>query len=293
MNDSRSQREELKRFLKTRRAGIHPHAAGVFAVGRRRTTGLTREDVAHLAGVSFKWYTLFESGAASGVSRRFLERIAGVLQLNRVERSHLFALVGFADTADDGDEPVVPEHLRRLVDELTGAPAVVYSSLFDVLHCNTCYDHLFHHSEQPPDFRSNKLWRLYLDPDYRALWPAWEGAARRVAAELRYLNRLHTTSPRYQALLQELSRSPDFERFWNASEVHDLGENRSRFELEPPGAGLLTFDISTLVPSDNPRLFFAALIPTDTATRTRLKKLVDGAASRGSQEPTPRKAPVA
>ena len=102
-SNSPAPREELRAFLKSRRARIQPEEVGVRALGHRRVPGLTREDVAHLAGVSFKWYGRFESGMAAGVSRRFLERISVALRLNNAEKRHLYGLAGFADPGDDED----------------------------------------------------------------------------------------------------------------------------------------------------------------------------------------------
>ncbi|WP_438803656.1 hypothetical protein [Nocardia abscessus] len=45
-------RDQLRDFLRTRRARLTPEDIGLAAVGRRRTPGLRREEVAMLAGAS-------------------------------------------------------------------------------------------------------------------------------------------------------------------------------------------------------------------------------------------------
>ena len=60
MNQDEIRRQELSNFLRTRRARISPADAGLAAVQRRRTPGLRREEVAHLARVSMTWYTWLE-----------------------------------------------------------------------------------------------------------------------------------------------------------------------------------------------------------------------------------------
>ena len=51
----------LGSYLKDRRARLDPAAFG-FAVGRRRTAGLRREEVAQRANISPTWYTWLEQG---------------------------------------------------------------------------------------------------------------------------------------------------------------------------------------------------------------------------------------
>lgn len=55
-------RQELAAFLRSRRARIRPEDAGLPRGHRRRLTGLRREEVALLAGVSSTWYTYVEQG---------------------------------------------------------------------------------------------------------------------------------------------------------------------------------------------------------------------------------------
>jgi transcriptional regulator with XRE-family HTH domain len=265
-----ARRQELKAFLRSRRARLQPQEVGVRAVGRRRIPGLTREDVAYLAGVSFKWYGRFESGTAPGVSRRFLERISIALRLNCAEQKHLYSLVGFAEPAVEDDQPNVADQLRPLVEELGTVPAAVFSSLFDVLCFNQSFDCLFQQSIQPAGIRSNAVWRLFLDQSFRKLWYGWEDVARRATAKLRYMNRSQVQSEPYRALVEALSESQDFVKMWSTGEVCDPTERCPSLQLETPTLGKATFESSTIVQSDNPRLLFIALIPTDQACRQRV-----------------------
>src|SRR5512141_863911 len=81
----------LGTYLKDRRTRIDPAALG-FPVGRRRTPGLRREEVAQRAHVSATWYTWLEQGRGGAPSADVLDRIAGALMLTQVEREHLFLL---------------------------------------------------------------------------------------------------------------------------------------------------------------------------------------------------------
>src|SRR6266571_6307156 len=88
-------RTEIRDFLTSRRARITPEQAGLKVsplAGNRRVTGLRREEVALLAGVSVPYYTRLERGDANGVSDSVLEALARALQLDDAERAHLFDL---------------------------------------------------------------------------------------------------------------------------------------------------------------------------------------------------------
>src|ERR1700752_3804636 len=97
--------DDIAEFLASRRARITPGQAGLPVFGRRRVPGLRREEVASLAGVSADYYRRLERGQVSGVSELVLEALAGALQLDDAERTHLFDLARAAG-------PVVPRAAR-------------------------------------------------------------------------------------------------------------------------------------------------------------------------------------
>jgi len=67
-------RNEIRDFLVSRRAKVTPEQAGLTAYGRnRRVSGLRREEVSTLAGISVEYYTRLERGTTGGVSGDVLE----------------------------------------------------------------------------------------------------------------------------------------------------------------------------------------------------------------------------
>jgi len=90
--EKRTRREELRNFLKTCRGRLTPQDVGLTPVGRRRVTGLRREEVAELSGMSLEWYTLLETAQDVRVSPRLLDRISSALRLNDEEKLKLFLL---------------------------------------------------------------------------------------------------------------------------------------------------------------------------------------------------------
>jgi len=91
-------RNEIRDFLISRRARITPEQAGLPAYGgNRRVSGLRREEVAMLAGVSVDYYIRLERGNARGVSDSVLENLVRALHLDEAERAHLYDLVRAAN----------------------------------------------------------------------------------------------------------------------------------------------------------------------------------------------------
>ncbi len=85
-------RAELADFLRKRRANLKPEDVGLPSGGRRRTPGLRREEVAHLAGVGATWYTWLEQGRDVRASLDVLEALSRALRLTPAERTHLVLL---------------------------------------------------------------------------------------------------------------------------------------------------------------------------------------------------------
>jgi transcriptional regulator with XRE-family HTH domain len=131
-------KSEIREFLTSRRAKITPDQVGLPSYGARRVPGLRREEVAVLAGVSVPYYTRLERGDLSGVSESVLDALAGALQLDDAERSHLRNLARAA-------RPTIPWRPRRqakqrvrpevqwTLDAITGAAAIVSNERLDIL----------------------------------------------------------------------------------------------------------------------------------------------------------------
>jgi transcriptional regulator with XRE-family HTH domain len=90
--DKRTRKAELRDFLKGCRARLTPEDVGLKSIGRRRVSGLRREEVAELSGMSLDWYTQLETAQDIRVSPRLLDRISNVLRLSDQEKLKLFFL---------------------------------------------------------------------------------------------------------------------------------------------------------------------------------------------------------
>ena len=128
--------KRLGTYLKARRTRLDPAAFG-FPVGRRRTPGLRREEVAQRSNISPTWYTWLEQGRGGAPSADVLNRIAGALMLTDIEREHLF-LLGLGRPPEVRYKPAqgVTPRLQRLLDALEFSPALIKTATWDVVAWN-------------------------------------------------------------------------------------------------------------------------------------------------------------
>src|SRR5687767_14957505 len=108
----------LGEFLRARREATRPQDFGLPGLGRRRTPGLRREEVAMLAGVSADYYVRLEQGRDKHPSEQVIEALARVFTLTDEGVVHLRELARPA--ARRRRRPSPPErvspNLLRLLD---------------------------------------------------------------------------------------------------------------------------------------------------------------------------------
>lgn len=252
---------ELKQFLSHRRAQIAPATVGLNGGRTRRKPGLTREDMAELAGVSFRWYTQFESGAAKAVSRKFAERVAAVLRLSAAERHYLRALLGFVEDTASPATLTPTAALSHLLHAPHGMAMALYSPLFDVVEANSSYVSMFPAPTAGARFARNKLWRMFFDSAFRAAWVDWDSVARRVVADFRFMSAHLKDTDGYKTLIDELQGSPEFVEFWSSNSVTAMGAEEAAFKLLLPDGTVKRFDVTVLKSTECQSLYLAVLMP--------------------------------
>src|SRR6202008_1787461 len=87
---------EFGRTVRRWRDRVQPTAVGVPVGGGRRATGLRREELAGLAGISVDYLTRLEQGRATSPSAQVVEALARALRVSDTERDLLFRLAGHA-----------------------------------------------------------------------------------------------------------------------------------------------------------------------------------------------------
>ncbi len=268
-------RRELGAFLRDRRERIAPQQVGLTPVGRRRTPGLRREELAQLAGVGVTWYTWVEQGRDINVSPHVLEAVCRTLKLDPHERSHVMTLAGFSDHGLAAECQAVSAPVQAMLHGLVPIPAAVLNARFDVLACNAVYGPLFGGLDALPLEDRNLLWLIFTHPAWRRAMVEWEQTTRRLVAQYRLAMADHVGEPAWRMLVARLSdASPDFVRVWEEHEV--LGpENQTKLVLNEK-VGLLRLDTTHYWLGPRPGARLIVYTPADHDSRDRLEKLAAG-----------------
>lgn len=248
-------KSEIREFLSTRRARITPEQAGLPAYGtNRRVTGLRREEVAILAGISAEYYIRIERGTVGGISEDVLEGIARALQLDEAERAHLFDLVRTSNRTQPSRRKTPQARVRpaiqRVLDLMT-APAFVGNGRSDLLAANqlgtALYAPIFDDITGPP----NVARFTFLNPQAKQFFDDWADVANTSVANLRAEAGRDPHDRNLTDLIGELStRSDDFRTRWAA---HDVNLHRTGTKkLHHPLVGALTLAYEVLeLPGDS------------------------------------------
>ena len=223
-------RNEIRDFLISRRARITPEQAGLPAYGgNRRVSGLRREEVAMLAGVSVDYYIRMERGNARGVSDSVLENLARALHLDEAERAHLYDLVRAANNGARAPRRPARQQVRptvqRLLDSMTMAPAYVRNGRMDVLAANRLGRAVFAPLFDSPFAPVNMARFIFLDPASVEFYQGWDRLASDTVALLRAEVGRNPTDRALSDLIGELStRSEVFRVRWAD---HNVRQHRS------------------------------------------------------------------
>jgi len=265
-------RRELGAFLRDRRERIAPQQVGLTPMGRRRTPGLRREELAQLAGVGVTWYTWLEQGRDINVSPQVLEAVCRTLLLDPHERSHVMTLAGFAEQRLAKECQSISPAVQTMLDGLTPIPGVVQNSRFDVLAYNQPYGHLFADLDALPLGDRNMLWLSFTRPEWRRGMVEWEQTVHRLVAQYRLAMADHVGEPAWRGLIARLSEaSADFVRVWEEREV--LGpENQTKLIMNEK-VGLLRLESTHYWLGPRPGSRLIVYSPADAECRERLEKL--------------------
>jgi len=273
----------LGEFLRTRRRQLRRVELGLPPIPRG-TSGLRREEVAYLAGVSVTWYTWLEQGRDVTPSRQVLDALARTLRLSAAEHVYVLSLAGHSapQPSEDPIPRTAPAHVRRLLDALTDCPAYAIAPDWVVMAWNTAYAALYPNVATVAAADRNLLWLLFTDPYLRTLMPDWEFTSLHNLASFRAEAGPRLDDPPFSQVVARLLETSD--AFRAAWENHDINALTSRERLfRHPDVGELHMEQHSLIPADQPRLHLVIFTPVPTTdTPTRLRRLLDTHAPPGT-----------
>src|SRR6516225_3396984 len=201
-------------YLRARRQQVRPEDVGLVPGARRRVTGLRREELAMLAGISAEYYLRLEVGRDKHPSDQVLDALARALRLDTKAAQHLRRLAA----PPEGKTPELEAEAYALAEviEQFSMPAVLVNRYQDVLAANPLARAL------SPGFRPGQnflRWRL-LDPAARELYVDWDEATQMAVGGLRELSGACPDDPRMREFVAELSSvSARFRELWPRAEV--------------------------------------------------------------------------
>ena len=283
-------KDDIREFLATRRARITPQQSGLPVYGaNRRVTGLRREEVALLAGISVEYYTRLERGQAGGVSESVLDGVAHALQLDEAERDHLYRLVRTASTRRPARRAPARKRVRPTIQrmlDLMPMPAYLRNGRFDILAANdlgrALYSPLYEESATPNSARF-----VFLSPTAPEFFLDFDKVQDDAVAFLRAEAGRDAYDKELQDLIGELStRSERFRQRWAAHDVryHRTGTKR----LHHPLVGDLTLDFEAFdLPGDEGQRLNVYTAPPDSPTAQALDMLASWTAREPIHEETP------
>jgi transcriptional regulator with XRE-family HTH domain len=273
MNPEARRRHELGAFLKARRRQLVRAELGLPPVVGKAATGVRREEISYLSGVSVTWYTWLEQGREIKPSRQVLDALARTLRMSAAEHSYILSLAGYS-APHPGPEPspqATPAHVQRLLEAIEGFPAFAIAPDWAVSGWNAAYTALYRDLAKVRTADRNLLWLIFTDPYLRELIPDWEFMSRRHLAQFRADAAPRLGHPSFSRLVQRLLTASDaFRVGW---ESHDIEGFASREQLfRHPVVGDLHLEHHRLAPSDHPHLrlvIYTPVLTTDTPERLR------------------------
>jgi transcriptional regulator with XRE-family HTH domain len=300
-------RQQIREFLSTRRAKLRPAQAGlpVYGGDRRRVSGLRREEVALLAGISSEYYTRLERGNATGVSDSVIDGIAHALHLD-AERTHLLDLLRSAGTTRRPRRRPARQRVRptvqRVLDSMVGTPGFVLNGRLDLLAANQLGRALFSPIYADPVRPPNTARFLFLDRQATEFFGDWDKVANDTVALLRAEAGRDPYDRQLSELIGELStRSNEFRGRWAAHHVriHTTGTKRLHhpvvgdlelaFESFPlaadPSQSLLTYTAEPGSPSQDTLRLLASWAATTSDIGQQPASTDDSERAESSETP--------
>jgi transcriptional regulator with XRE-family HTH domain len=257
---------EFASVLRAWRERVGPAEVGFPAGAGRRTTGLRREELAALAGISVDYIVRLEQGRARNPSPHLLRSLANALRLTDDERDHLYRAAGVAPPSAG----VVPQHIgpgvQRIIDRLSDVPMAVFTAAHDILDWNPLWAALNGDPSRYVGIERNLVWRHFTSGHAGTDFDEQheEDFARDLAADLRAAVGRYPQDKALRHLVSRLrTESPEFERRWGQARIAEHRSSRKTVTNTP--AGPITIDCDVLTaPGSDLRIVVYTAVPGST-----------------------------
>lgn len=263
----------LGEFLRTRRNRLTPEEVGIVSFGRRRTTGLRREEVAQLAHIGTSWYTSLEQGRNVNPSEDVLNNIAKALKLNEDERQHLHLLARPVEQNQVKDQQL-NLGLVQTIKALEPNPAFVIGKAWDLLLWNQAAELVFHLPPFSNNMQQKPNWirHLLIGDKLSSSIKDWDARARIMIAQFRADYAHFPNDAKFKELIEEfMQNSQLFRELWPLHDVQVQTERHKR--RYDPLIGEMEFEHLTLKSPTDPHLKIM-IYTASPNTAARLRSLM-------------------
>jgi transcriptional regulator with XRE-family HTH domain len=257
------------------RERVAPADVGLPAGGRRRATGLRREELAGLVGISVDYLTRLEQGRATSPSAQVVEALARSLRLQDSERELLFRLAGLSAPGRGVVPTRITPGVQRLLDRLAGVPLVVYDAAWNLIVANAPYDALMGETSTLTGRDRNGVWRNIVGGGSRAVQTPEEHAdhVARLVADLRMTAARYPQDGGLRRLISDLRAAyPPFTELWEGAPGPVPADPSRHKVIAHPTVGPIALECDTLVVAgDDLRIMVYTAEPgTEDAQRLEL-----------------------
>lgn len=249
------EQNQLGTALRRWRDRLAPADVGLPAAGKRRATGLRREELAALAGLSVDYLVRLEQGRASRPSEQVAAALARALHLEASERDHLYRLAHLPLPGAGRISTHIPPSVQRLLAALDGQALAVFAADWTLITRTPLWGSLFGEPVHSPANRRNLVRDTFL-PEFASEHQPRSERGREalesaLVADLRTAQGTFPDDPRLRGLIQECTiRSSRFAHLWSQGVAGALGHDRKTISHPVIGDITLDCDILTVPGSD-------------------------------------------
>jgi transcriptional regulator with XRE-family HTH domain len=265
---------QLAEFLRCRREALQPQDVGLPSCPRRRTSGLRREEVAALAGMSTDYYNRLEQRRGPQPSWQMVVALAQGLRLTPDERDHLFRLTGHSAPSRIVRSDRVSPGLMRVLERLDDTPALVMTDLAETWVQNQLAVALLGDQTCFTGPARSAVYRWFTRPAERARYPEEDhpSLSRVRVARLRAAVARGGRDPRAMALVRQLDvESVEFAQLWHRHEVVSWGDTHQR--IAHPELGIIELDCHLLAGENPAQMLMVFTAPPGTDGYEKLQLL--------------------
>ncbi|MGP3970008.1 helix-turn-helix transcriptional regulator [Streptomyces sp. 6N223] len=242
--------------LRAWRDRLSPAAVGLPSGYPRRATGLRREEVAELAGISVDYVTRLEQGRITTPSAQVAAALARALQLTHHERGHLYRLASLLPPSDTDVSDHIPPGLHRVLNRLNDTAVAVFAADWEMIWWNRSWAALV----GDPSLKAPRLrnFARYTFPsrhgephlsDWTSTSSDQASVEVAVVSDLRRATGRFPDSKRLRRLVQELSEANQrFAGLWSSGTVGAHREDHKT--INHPTVGPIAVDCDVISEGD-------------------------------------------